>query len=141
MLRFAVIFFVFIIRYTIIQGQTKSFVRDPNSGSRPAEIFFEREIYDFGEIKEGTIAVYAFVFKNVGADTLKLEDVHPGCHCTVTEWTHKPIPPGDRGKIVASFDSKGRPGAFEKVVTVVSNGRSSPKVLYLKGTVMGKSPK
>lgn len=103
-----------------------------------AEILFDKEKHDFGEVDEGGLATYDFIFTNTGDSTLALTHVQASCGCTTPEWTTTSIRPGERGKIKVSYNTKGRPGAFTKTVTVTSNAKTSPKVIFISGNVKAK---
>ncbi len=98
-------------------------------------IKFEEETHDFGDIEEGTVATYEFEFTNEGNQPIELQEVKASCGCTTPFWTKEIIAPGKTGKIKASYNSKGRPGAFTKSITVRSNAQQGLKVLYIKGFV------
>lgn len=99
------------------------------------EIVFDHESYDFGEIEEGTLAEHEFEFSNTGKEPLILQNVRASCGCTTPSWPKEPILPGQKGKIKAVYNSKGRPGGFNKSITVTSNAKTATKVIYIKGTV------
>lgn len=104
--------------------------------AQPA-IKFKTESHDFGEITEGTQAVYEFEFTNTGNQPLILSSVNASCGCTTPSWTKEPIMPGKKGSIKASYNSSGRPGTFNKTITVNSN-IGTPSMLSIKGMVAGK---
>lgn len=100
-----------------------------------AEIRFEKTEYDFGNIKEGTLATYEFVFSNAGKSPLILSAVQPSCGCTTPEWPKEPIMPGAKAKVKAVYNSHGRPGTFQKYITVKSNAKNGDISLTIKGNV------
>jgi len=97
-----------------------------------------KESHDFGTITEGTQASYTFEVQNTGSTPLIISNVQPSCGCTTPEWTKDPIQPGAKGKIMATFNSQGRPGAFNKAITVMSNDVESTRILTIKGFVENK---
>jgi hypothetical protein len=104
-----------------------------------AKIEFEVSTHDFGKIPEGTLANYEFKFKNTGTEPLILSSVRASCGCTTPNWTKEPVMPGKEGIITASYNSKGRPGAFNKSITIQSNsGSNGNMVIYVKGVVIPK---
>ena len=107
----------------------------PAANPNQAEIQFEETLHDFGNIKEGTLATYEFKFKNIGKEPLTLSQVQPSCGCTTPIWPKEAIAPGKTAVITATFDSKGRPGVFNKYITVTSNAKTSPVTLTIKGFV------
>lgn len=105
-----------------------------------AVITFEKKTHDFGTIKEEDGRVnYDFVFKNEGNVPLVISNVKASCGCTSKEWTKSPIEPGKEGTITVSYNPTGRPGGFNKYVTVQSNATVQSEKLYIKGEVVQKS--
>jgi hypothetical protein len=102
------------------------------------EFVFETESHDFGTVSEGTQATYEFKFTNIGKEPLVISNVQASCGCTTPKWTNEPIAPGKTGTITASYNSSGRPGPFNKSITVTSNAKSNPKVLSINGVVEAK---
>jgi hypothetical protein len=98
-------------------------------------ISFDKPEHDFGKIKEGTLATHEFTFTNTGKAPLVLSNVQPSCGCTTPEWSKEPIMPGGKGSIKAAFNSYGRPGTFQKYITVKSNSSGGDVTLTFKGTV------
>ena len=56
------------------------------------------------------------------------------CGCTVPTWPKEPIKPGASASIKVKYATD-RVGAFEKTVTVSSNGKTASKILKIKGVV------
>lgn len=102
-------------------------------------ITFEKKTHDFGEIKEGSIATYEFVFTNTGNQPVVIDKAKPSCGCTTPFYTRKPVQPGEKGSIKASFKSAGRPGSFNKSITIYSNAQEGAIVLFIKGKVNGRN--
>ena len=105
------------------------------AGHAQGVVSFKKEKHDFGKITEGTQAAYTFEFTNTGNAPVIISNVQPSCGCTTPNWTREPIMPGRTGKVMASFDSNGRPGAFNKTIAVINNGRSGQIILTFQGTV------
>ena len=91
--------------------------------------------HDFGTINEGEKVTHIYKFKNTGAVPLIIEGVRPSCGCTAPNWTKEPIPVGGEGEIEVVFDSKGKPNAQNKTVTVTSNAWPKSTVLRFKAFV------
>ena len=94
---------------------------------------FKVDTHDFGNIPEGPAAEFEFSFKNTGKEPIIIQRVQPSCGCTTPTYTKDPILPGKTGVIKASYGTQGRPGPFNKNLTVLSNAGS--KVLFIKGEV------
>lgn len=97
---------------------------------------FEVESFDFGTVEEGEKAEKTFTFKNTGNQPIILSNVRASCGCTTPNWTREPIMPGQSGKIEVSYNSAGRPGAFNKTITITSNATEATKVLTIRGNVV-----
>jgi len=87
-----------------------------------AVISFETTTHSFGNVIEGQIATYEFVFKNTGTDPLTLTNVQASCGCTTPKWPREAIAPGQSASVIAEYNSNGRPGTFTKNINVKSNG-------------------
>ncbi len=106
-------------------------VENPNA----ADFKFDTEVHDFGTVKEGVQAEHTFKFTNTGKEPLVITNVQASCGCTTPTWSKEPIKPGAQGSVTAIYNSKGRPGNFNKAVTVTSNAKTAQKVLFIKGNV------
>jgi hypothetical protein len=100
---------------------------------------FERTDYDFGTIREGQKVNYTYKFKNNGAAPLIVQTVQPSCGCTAPDWTKDPVPVGGTGFVKVEFDSNGKPGMQNKMVTVTSNTWPKQMKLNFKAMVTPKS--
>ncbi len=111
-LLFATVFFV---AQAFAQQASK-----PEEADGP-KIAFAESTHDFGDIEQGAKVNHIFEFENTGTEPLILSNVLTTCGCTATNWPHEPIAPGESGKIEVSFNSSGKMGKQNKVITVVSN--------------------
>lgn len=99
----------------------------------PDNMAFKGDNHDFGTVSEGPAADYEFTFTNTGKEPIILQRVQASCGCTTPSYSKDPVLPGKEGSIKASYNTNGRPGAFVKSITVVSN--AGTKVLTIKGNV------
>ncbi|SHI92915.1 Protein of unknown function [Hymenobacter daecheongensis DSM 21074] len=99
------------------------------------QIQFEEMKYDFGSIKQGDVVDHTFKFKNVGTQPLVISNIGVSCGCTTPEWTKDPVMPGKTGTISAKFNSTGKMGMQNKVLTVESNSASGNAMVSLVGEV------
>ncbi|MDB4104221.1 DUF1573 domain-containing protein [Salibacteraceae bacterium] len=102
--------------------------------SAQAEIAFEKDVHDFGTMKQHGDASTEFVFKNTGSEPLIVANAKGSCGCAVPEWPREPIQPGASSVIKVKYDSK-RLGPINKSVTITSNGSEQPKVIRIKGNI------
>lgn len=96
---------------------------------------FTEQVWDFGTIKQDRPASHNFEFVNTGDGNLVIVDATAECGCTHPEFPEKPIPPGKKGKVKVTYNPMGRPGSFEKTVTVKTNGDPKKVRLKIRGTV------
>ncbi len=109
----------------------------PAMAASQAVIAFETKTHDFGTINEADGRVsYDFVFENQGNAPLVISRVQASCGCTTPSWTKSPVEPGQKGTITVSFNPAGRPGNFNKGISVQSNASETRERLVIKGTVV-----
>ncbi|MEX1191823.1 MAG: DUF1573 domain-containing protein [Brumimicrobium sp.] len=101
-----------------------------------AKMEFEKEVHDYGEIKQNGDGSCEFEFTNTGSEPLMISNAKGSCGCTVPEWPREPIAPGEKGVIKVKYDTK-RVGPFGKSVTIQSN--AATKTLRIKGEVIEAS--
>jgi hypothetical protein len=104
---------------------------------------FEETTHDFGTVKEedGRIS-HIFKFENLLNIPITIKNVRASCGCTTPNWSKEPIAPNALGEVTVTYNAKGRPGSFQKTVTVtLSNGNEDfTKILYIKGNVTKAEP-
>lgn len=115
------VIFVFSI-FTIVGAVAQEAAEETNT-SGPV-MSFEEDKHDFGEIFQGDKVEHVFEFENTGNEPLIITNVQTTCGCTAPEWPRDPIAPGQSGKIKVVFNSTGKIGRQNKVITVVSNATS-----------------
>ena len=100
-------------------------------------IYWREKIHDFGDIKEEDgPAIVEFSITNRAARPISILSVKPSCGCTTPDWTKEPIAAGGTGFVKASFDPRGRPGYFNKTLSVTTDWDGNPIVLQIKGNVV-----
>ena len=100
-----------------------------------AEISFDKETHDYGQIEQHANGECVFVFTNNGTEPLKITNAKGSCGCTVPEWPREPVAPGGTGVINVKYNSKGKKGKQNKRVTLTTNMVPSQQVLIVKGQV------
>lgn len=102
-------------------------------------VVFNEKIHDFGEIVEAAGPVeFTFTFTNAGNRPVKILSVQASCGCTTPGWSKEIVEVGKTGFVKASFDPKGRPGYFNKTLSVTTDVDRNPIVLQIKGSVVDK---
>ena len=99
----------------------QAFAQQPANQTGPV-ISFEKKTHDFGDIFQGDKVEETFKFANTGTEPLIITNVQVTCGCTTPKgWPRDPIMPGGKGELTVAFNSAGKMGKQNKVVTVVSN--------------------
>ena len=98
-------------------------------------------VHDFGNIYEedGDVSC-EFIITNTGTTPLEILRVTTGCGCTTPDWTKAPIASKKSGAVKAIYSAKGRPGKFEKTVSIYSNAQDAPLIVRIKGEVLQGKP-
>jgi len=98
---------------------------------------FETESHDFGSITEGEKPMYTFRFTNTGDEAITITHVQPSCGCTAPSYSTEPVIPNEMGEITVEYNSEGRPGEFNKTISVQANGAAvGYTTLRITGTVI-----
>lgn len=103
---------------------------------KKAEITFETDVIDYGEVEHGGDGVREFKFKNTGDEVLVISRVYSTCGCTIPKKPEDPIQPGETGVIEVKYDTKRAAGPIRKTITVYSNASPEPYTLKIKGTLL-----
>lgn len=111
------------------------------TAGKPA-ISFDGTTHDFGTIAEdGGNVSHEFTFTNTGDAPLMIVKASASCGCTRPTYPKKPVDPGKSAKIKVTYVPAGRPGEFNKTVTVKTNAKGeNQKIVKLKisGVVIPK---
>jgi hypothetical protein len=95
---------------------------------------FDKTVHDYGTIQKGGEPYCEFRLTNTSKDMLVISEAHGSCGCTIPEYPKEPIKPGQTVVIKVHYDTN-RIGPFEKQVTVTFQGKDTPAVLHIHGTV------
>jgi hypothetical protein len=131
---FICLFFVLVSCKSNTSGKVASTKENVSAG--PAQIKFDTDMHDFGEVTEGEKVSFSFRFTNTGKGPLVITGIASSCGCTVGEYTHDTIKSGKQGDVTVSFDSWKRVGFQQKSVTVNSNTNPSSQILRIKAMVI-----
>lgn len=114
---------IFVFSIFTIAGAVAQEAAEESNASGPI-MSFEEDKHDFGDIFQGDKVEHVFEFENTGNEPLIITNVQTTCGCTAPEWPRDPVAPGQSGKIKVVFNSTGKMGRQNKVITVVSNASS-----------------
>lgn len=105
-------------------------------------ITFEKNTFDFGHMNQGDKVEHTFKFTNTGNEDLLITNVQVTCGCTTPKgWPREPIRPGAKGEITLGFNSTGKMGKQNKVVTIVSNATNTDgSQISFTADVLDKKP-
>lgn len=105
-------------------------------GQNTKPIFkFEKELINYGKIKQHTNGKRVFKFTNIGNAPLIIKDIKTSCDCAIPKKPEKPIMPGEKGEIEVAYDTS-KLGGFSKQITIFSNAKNNRKMLRIKGFVV-----
>jgi hypothetical protein len=99
---------------------------------------FENDTHDFGKVAQGALVTYKFNFANVGKAPLIITNAVASCGCTTPVWPKSPINPGEGGAITVTFNSAGRTGLQDKMITITANTNPAQSMVHLVGEVVEK---
>ncbi len=95
---------------------------------RAPKIVFKEDVHDFGKVPRGPELQYNFKFTNKGNAVLKIERVQTSCGCTgATVGEKSEYKKNESGEIKITFNTQGRSGHQEKVISVFSNDPETPQ--------------
>lgn len=113
-------------------GVSQEVELDPANGPI---ITFSEKMFQFGEINQGDIVEHIFIFENTGNAPLILSDVKVTCGCTVPSWPKDPIASGESAEMQVRFNSRGKSGAQNKIITIISNAQNSTEKIRIVSQV------
>lgn len=126
---------VFLVANVYAQQASDKETEEKTDGPK---IAFAEASHDFGDIEQGTKVNYIFEFENTGTEPLILSNVMTSCGCTATSWPREPIAPNEGGEIAVSFNSAGKMGKQNKIITVVSNAVNSQERVKIITNILPK---
>lgn len=88
---------------------------------------------DFGDVNLGSKLTHEVFVKNIGKDTLHIDNVKAQCGCTATLLSNNTVPPRDSAKLTVTFNSANyQPGKVTKHVYITSNDTTANKTYTLE---------
>ena len=99
-------------------------------------IAFVEKVHDFKDITQGDKVEHVFEFENSGTTPLIIANVMTTCGCTAPDWPREAIAPGEKSSIKVIFNSSGKIGRQNKVITIVSNPTNNPEKLKIVTNIL-----
>lgn len=107
-------------------------------GQQKVSVVFNETTHDFGTIREeqGDV-VTEFIFTNTSGQPVSIKKVIVACGCTTPEYSQAPIAPNEKGYIKVTYGAQGRPGVFNKSISIQigSSSQTITEKITVKGTV------
>ena len=75
-------------------------------------------VVNLGDVPDDTVASTVIRFKNIGRDTVRVEEVRTSCGCTVPKIEKLTYLPGEEGSILVQFNARGFRGKVRKWVKI-----------------------
>ncbi len=127
-----------LILIVLVAGSYYSSAQNNKKSSGP-EITWVKTVHDFGDVVQGDKVEHTFRFSNTGKQDLVITNVEVTCGCTTPKgWPRDPIAPGESGELTVAFNSAGKIGKQNKVVTITSNSAGSTNQVMFTATVLEK---
>jgi len=94
--------------------------------------FIEKTVFKFPDTPEGEQLSHTFKFKNSGNIPLIISDYKVACSCTKAIYSKEPILPNQESQIDITFDTNGKYGYQDRIISIHSNATKSPLKLRIK---------
>lgn len=130
------IFGVIMLMAVFISSYGQEVAEETEAGPR---IVFIEDAFDFGDIQQGDKVEHTFEFENAGSEPLVLSNVLTTCGCTASDWPREPIIPGEMASLKVTFNSAGKMGVQNKIITVVSNAINQRERIRITTNVLPKT--
>jgi len=94
--------------------------------------FLDKTVFKFKDTIEGKQLSHTFKFKNTGTTPLIISDYKVACSCTKAIYSKEPILPNQESQIEITFDTNGKYGYQDRLISVYSNATKNPIKLRIK---------
>lgn len=106
---------------------------EPNQNG--PKITFEESSFAFGDITQGDVVTHIFTYENTGNEALVISSVRTSCGCTAPDWNREPLAPGEKTEMTIKFNSRGKMGMQNKIITITSNAVNSTERIKITANV------
>lgn len=94
--------------------------------------FLNKTTFKFPDTQEGKQLSHIFKFKNTGNSPLIISDYKVACSCTKAIFSKEPILPNQESEIEITFDTNGKYGYQDRIISIYSNTVKSPVKIRIK---------
>ncbi len=110
-----------------------------SADSTTTSLLFEEVEWDFGRIEEADGKVsHTFAYTNTATHPVSIERIYSSCGCTTGDYSRRPLKAGATEHFTVTFNPEGRPGRFDKRITIVYDQGRGRTILRIKGVVKGR---
>ena len=104
-------------------------------------LIFDHYNYDFGHMKRGRTLYHAFLFTNMGAQELIIENIVATPGCKIVGFPQETVQSLENGSLIVKIRFLANYGVQHHTITLITNDPTSPElVLSIHGSVYKKSP-
>ena len=96
-------------------------VNNRDEKKSPGKIVFDKEIHNFGTLKDGEVISYSFLLRNKGGSPLKIVKAEKSCGCIEVRFSSDPISPGDSSTVEVILNTAGEWGNVIREVTILTS--------------------
>ncbi len=101
------------------------------------EVEVDHTEYNFGVMDTEATGRHDFTFTNRGTGVLRLAKGHTTCKCTMADFEHTEVLPGQSTKVTIEFKGAGFSGPYRQTATVITNDPKKPQVeLMVAGKII-----
>lgn len=84
-------------------------------------IVFDKEIHNFGTLKDGEMVSFSFVFRNTGDAAVTIKEIEKSCGCLDVHYNENKVLPGDSSLVEIIFNTSGEWGNQLKEITLTTD--------------------
>lgn len=96
--------------------------KEKAQSDKPAPVIhIENPVHDFGKIGPEVYLPCIFKFKNIGSDTLKIEEIKSTCRCVTSKLDKTDYAPGESGTVKVTFHSPSKAGKTNQTLYIFNN--------------------
>lgn len=103
--------------------------------ARSAELYFDKEVLNYGKIKLGKVYDRTVTVENRGSAPLVIFDTYTACDCVQAAYSRAPLLPGEKATIAIHYNANTK-GIFLKSIVFRSNASNKLQKIILNGEVI-----